>query len=364
MLKLSSWSQTIEAKVAALSGVGIRPIDPQVRQKLHSAGFVGMLPLWKHGAVTVGLQAMPGMAVEAWPGIIETGGQALTLAANTATLVPRFLFTRVLSNNVEGAASFAEKWPQLSDKVTALHDELGGAPATLAAVVGVITDPQSCQAFEYDVDRLAKFAAAHSALARKLDPSPAFIRYADWIDAAIAGDAAPKHPPGAFGPWARQLFCRAARLPRDQLGDATLPQAILLDLVEAFSGLDTGVPQIPGWQLRPGNSSGAAALVSIARKLDPEMLPDDPVPRGLIKALDTEGINYRGIAHAEAVVALDERGEPERAWGALHAAAWWAARNTGEAPPAMLDGARLLADRHGWDDIRFVVDYVSGGGTA
>ena len=39
---------------------------------------------------------------------------------------------------------------------------------------------------------------------------------------------------------------------------------------------------------------------------------------------------------------LDERGEPERAWGALHSAAWWGARNVGEAPPAMLDGARLL----------------------
>jgi hypothetical protein len=360
MPDLSAWCQTIEAHVAAVSGAGIRPIEPEVRQKLHAAGFVGILPLWKRAAVTVGLQAMPGMPPQAWPGIIETDGQALTLAADASTLLPRFLFTRMLSNNVEGAESLAKKWSRVGDKVAALHDVLGGALATLAAVVDVITDPEARRAFEYDIDRPARFEAAHSALARKLDPSPAFMRYADWIDAAIAGDAAPAYPPEAVGRWARQLFCRAARLPRHLLGDATLPQAILLNLVEAFSGIDTGVPHLPGWELRPGNSSGAAALISISRKLDPEMLPDDPVPRGLIKAFHSEGMNYRGMAHAEAVVALDERGEPERAWGALHAAAWWGARSTGEAPPAMLDGARLLADRHGWDDIRFVVDRATG----
>jgi hypothetical protein len=72
-------------------------------------------------------------------------------------------------------------------------------------------------------------------------------------------------------------------------------------------------------------------------------------------------MNYEGYAHAEAVVALDERGEPERAWGALHSAAWWGANSRGVAPSAMFDGARLLARRHGWDDIAWAVEQATGG---
>jgi hypothetical protein len=67
-------------------------------------------------------------------------------------------------------------------------------------------------------------------------------------------------------------------------------------------------------------------------------------------------MDYDGYAHAEAVVALDESGEPERAWGALHSAAWWGANSVGKAPAAMLDGGRLLAERHGWKDIGWALD--------
>jgi hypothetical protein len=363
--ELTAWCHEIEARVAGLSRIGIRPVDRQARSKLVRGGFVGVLPLWRRAGVTVGLQAMPGQAPEAWPGVIEKGDQALTLAADASTLLPRFLFTRLLSNNIEGAESLAGKWPEVRDEATALHDLLGGAPEILATVVGVITDPETRKPFEYDVDRPAPFEAAHSRLARKIDRSPAFARYADWIDASLTGNAAPPHPPEAYGVWVRQLYCRAAEFPRDRLGGAMLPQAILLDLAEAFAGLDTAVPNVPGWELRPGASSGAAALVSIANKIDLDACADDPIRRGLVEALRTEHMNYRGLAHAEAVVALDEGGEPERAWGALHSAAWWGARSTGEAPAAILDGARLLCDRHGWDHIRWVVDRAAEtGGTA
>jgi hypothetical protein len=149
---------------------------------------------------------------------------------------------------------------------------------------------------------------------------------------------------------------------RDRLIDVTLAQVILLNLIEAFAELDSAVPQSPGWELQLPSGSGAAALVSTAGDLNSKTLPD--VPRSLVKALQSEGMRYSVIAHADAVVALDERGEPERAWGALHSDAWWIGRSTRGSLPAMIDSARLLADRHGWDDMRFVVDRAAGGDPA
>ena len=84
--------------------------------------------------------------------------------------------------------------------------------------------------------------------------------------------------------------------------------------------------------------------------------PNDPVVAGIVRALVAEGTSYRGLAHAEAVVVLDERGEPHRAWGSLQSAAWWAARSTGHTPEAMLTGAIFLAERHSWDDVHWVVE--------
>ena len=42
----------------------------------------------------------------------------------------------------------------------------------------------------------------------------------------------------------------------------------------------------------------------------------------------------------------------------LQSAAWWAARNTGKVPDAMIEGARFLADRRGWPDVLWVVQRV------
>jgi hypothetical protein len=75
----------------------------------------------------------------------------------------------------------------------------------------------------------------------------------------------------------------------------------------------------------------------------------------LVKALAIEGVSYQGYTHAEAVVALDEADQPERAWQVLQSAAWWAARRAGHVPDAMLTGALFLAERHGWGNILRVV---------
>ena len=95
--------------------------------------------------------------------------------------------------------------------------------------------------------------------------------------------------------------------------------------------------------------------MSAARELSSKGPSSDPVSIALARALTEQALSYRGLAHAEAVVVLDERGEPERAWGVMQSAAWWAARRTGAVPDAILEGARFLAERHGWADVAWVV---------
>jgi hypothetical protein len=360
MVKLGEWEADIAAAVGDLSwpsDICISPIDLNARLALTAKGFFGVLPLWREAEVTAGLLALPNLEPTGWPGIIEKGGQALTLSSDAGTILPRFLMSRFLSNNIAGAKQLSKAWPEAQAGLSALHAVLGGMAETLEVLADVINDSRERRAFEYDAG-VEGFETAHSILARRIDRSEQFSRFADWMDASIAGDPLPRESAQAYGPWARQLYVRAAGLPDDLVDD--LPQATLLELLETFAGIDTAVPNVPTWEARPGAGSGQAALVALAARIDLDSCPNDPVAAGLLRALRVQGVRYDGYAHAEAVVARDEGGQPERAWGTLHSAAWWAARSIGEAPSAMLDGARLLADRSDWKDIRWVIDRAAG----
>ena len=208
---------------------------------------------------------------------------------------------------------------------------------------------------------MAEFQAAHSALARQIDTSDAFNAYADWLDGAIDGDKALPADVEALGAWKRQVAAWAARIAPLPAGASAVPDDVLAELIEAFAGVDVGVPIAATWALRAGAASGETAILSAANKLDPDNMPADPVAAGLVRALQDQGIDYEGYAHSEAAAARDEQGQPARAWAALNSAAWWMARRVGEAPPAIVDAARLLADRHGWVDIRWTIDRASGG---
>ena len=133
----------------------------------------------------------------------------------------------------------------------------------------------------------------------------------------------------------------------------------MVDIVETFAGIDTGISGSASWTMQiTGN--GKATSVSFAATLNKDRALGDDVTGVLTKALVSERLDYEGLAHAEATPLLDERGEPERAWGVLNSAAWWMAQSTREVPPAVLDGARLLCDEHGWNDIRWVIDQNAG----
>jgi hypothetical protein len=142
-----------------------------------------------------------------------------------------------------------------------------------------------------------------------------------------------------------------------------LPGAWLQQLIEERAGLDSGVFDEPSWSIQPGGASSETMLTEAAMSTSHAPPSTDAVGEQIRDALLKEGASYRGLAHAEAVPILAQSGEAKRAWGILLSAAWWAARNTGEAPSATLDGARLLADRHGWSDVRWVVDRAAGAGS-
>jgi hypothetical protein len=332
-----------------------QPPDSVLSRKVAATGFPAVLPLWTGRRHIVGLLADPLANPETWSGVILQDEQGLTIASDARTLLPQLIVQRVLSNSPDTAEQLANRWSEVGEKALALHRILGGTDDELEAVVAVASDSVAREAFKYKQDRAAVFEAAHSSLCRKIDHSEPFVRYADWLDASIAGRWTKPEDPSRYGAWGRRVLCWAQRLAFAQPTMPRVPTTWLHRIVEERAGIDSGVPVEASWSIQLG-ASGEAALIEAAMVIDHEPPSTDPVSAGIVRAMLAEGTSYRGFAHAEAVVALDERGEPERAWAALQSAAWWAARNTGKVPDAMLEGARFLADRHGWVDVRWVVE--------
>jgi len=365
MDSLKSWLSEIDKSVRALGREGsldiITPPDAALSRTVAGEGFPGVLPLWSGHLQTVGLLAAPSVAPHAWPAVVLARGQALTFATDARTLLPQLIVHRVLSKLPATAERLADRWREIEPKVLTLHRILGGSDELLNTVIAAVRDPGTRLLFTFRPGHEAEFEAAHSRLARQIETSEPFVCYADWLDACIEGRWSAAEAPERYGPWGRRVLCWACRLRYRQPAVLTLPAAWVYRVIEGHAGIDSGVPTRATWAARPGAASGETALVEAAESIVNESPSGDPVADGLVKALTSEGASYRGYAHAEAVVALDERDEPQRAWGALQSAAWWAARNTGQAPQAMLDGARLLAERHKWVDIHWVVERATKG---
>jgi hypothetical protein len=364
MPELADWLSDIERAVAALGtepALGIaRPVGAELSRATASAGFPGVLPLWIGRRHTVGLFADPATSPRTWSGVLLEDGEGITISSDARTLLPQSIVFQ-LSMSPDRVAPLTERWSELESRALALHGTLGGAGDALLTVVDVARDPVGRADFEISAHRKDRFEGACGSLLRQIDHSETFTRYANWLDAYIGGRFTLPKSRSEFGPWTRRAVCWAVRRAFADPTTPRIPDALVQWVIEERAGMDSGVSDEPSWSVRPGAASGETMLSEAAMLGGHDPPPPDAVSREMAEALLTEGASYRGLAHAEAVVTLAKREEPERAWGVLLSAAWWAARNTGEAPPAMLDGARLLADEHGWDDIRFVVDRAGGG---
>jgi hypothetical protein len=359
-MTLAHWISDIAAAAAKFEGAGVmdirQPASPALSKAGADSGFPGVLPLWGGRLQTIGLLAEPSSVPQKWPVVILSKGQGLTLASDSRTLVPQLIVQRVLSNLPETAERFAERWKSVESITVALHRVLGGTEQTLEDAVAVVRDSKDRAAFTYQKEAEAVFEAAHSRLERQVDRSEPFVRYADWLDACIGGRCPPVEDPSRYGSWGRRVLCWANRLARRQQPVQEVPAPLLHRVIEGHAGIDSGVPIKPSWSARPGAASGETALLEAARQLEHEPPTGDAVSDGLVRALLTEGLGYRGYAHAEAAAALDERGESTRAWASLQSAAWWAARSTNEVSVAMIQAAKSMAERQKWGDVHWVIE--------
>jgi hypothetical protein len=363
-VRLESWVSDVGKAVQGLRGVGVldirQPPEPDLFRTVASSGFPGVLPLWGGSLQTVGLLVDPTADAQAWPAVVLRNGQGLTVATDARTVLPRFIVDYVLSNFPRSAERLAEQWGDVEPAAVDLHQALGGSRETLDEVMSVVRNPEGRAAFKHEKGREAAFQEAHSTLLRKVDRSEPFAHYARWLDRSIEGQWIAPEDPARYGSWGRRVLCWASRLARRRAPPQRLSTDLLQRVVEAQNGIDSGVPVVPSWSVRPAGASGEAALVEAATLIENDQPTGNEIGDGLVRALVTEGLSYRGFAHAEATVAFDERGEAKRAWEALQSAAWWAVRNTGELPAAMIDGARFMATRHNWSDVRWLIERAAG----
>lgn len=365
MDSLQEWVEQIGGAAGALvaeDALEMREVPgAALSRRVGADGYPGVLPLWAGRRYVVGLLARPDAEPRVWPAVILKDGQGLTLATDARTLVPQLVVQRMLSGNPEGAERLAEQADRHGPAIAALHRALGGTDDSLRAVLDAVRDPAVRDSFRSPDANPAVYHGAHAALLRRIDGSESFTRYAHWLEGAIAGSPAAVNSLHLYGPWARRVLAWSIVMGRY---DPAMPQpapSLLHWLLEADAGIDAAVPGDPVWAVRVGSASGEATLALAAESLRDTPAPVDPVREGILRALLNEGEEYRGLAHAEAVVALDEGGEPARAWGVLLSAAWWAARNAGEVPAALGGGAAFLADRHGWSDIQWVLQLAAEG---
>jgi hypothetical protein len=236
-----------------------------------------------------------------------------------------------------------------------LHQVLGGGDDELEPVIEVIRSAEARAKFVKHKDNRREFEQAHSSLLKTVDRSPSFHRYADWLDGSIAGRSVVPGDRKDFGVWGRRVVFLATRAARRRELDQTLPAPLVQWAIEGDAGIDSGVPVKATWAARVGASSGEAGNVEAALLIADEPPTGDAVSDGLRRALVAQGLSYTGLAHAEAVVAL-EQSESVRAWKALHSATWWAARQMSDITSTLFDGARLLVSQNDWPDVQWVVE--------
>jgi hypothetical protein len=360
-MSLESWTKHIDAIVGTLAsestlGIG-GPANDVLYRRLGLAGFSGVMPLWSGRRHVVGLLVDPTVDHEAWAAVILDDGDALTLATDSRTLLPQLIVKRVLSKFPEAGKRLADGWGRVGTAAKALHLCLGGTHETLDEVVEVTSSPVARESFRYVSGNEARFEHAHSDLLRRIDGSDSFVRFAAWMDEAVAGRRPELAPFDAYGAWGRRVTMSAQRMAVSNPKLPRPPADSLHRLVQEFAGVDSAIAAKPSWAAQAGAASGEAALVEAATAIEREALSsEDPVAKGIVIAMLAEGSSYSGLAHAEATVVLDEQGDVSRAWAVLQSASWWSARTLGEAPEAMLEAARSMATRHRWDETLWVLD--------
>jgi hypothetical protein len=358
MTAASDWLPQVAGASAAFcaqaASVRARVNEPSAHSQA-VLGLMGVVPLLDVGDQTIGLLATPDTAALNWPGVAATRGQALTIATDATTLLPQAL-ARSLVRSSRTVRRLSTGWAAVAPSAKALHLELGGNPKSLEHVIAAGGSPQALKPFIYDGTNERGREGAFSSLCRDIDSSDAFKRFADWVDASVARQWLPLDYVGD-GPWRRVVLCWVTRLKGRETQAPSPSLEDLLELVIGPSGVDGGVPPKPSWAVSPGRASGESTVLEATMQID--LYPSgegDSMLRDLSQTILEAGSPYSGAAHIQVADVLAARGDPKRAWAALQAAAWWAARNTGSVPGPVVASARTLAEAHGWTDLLWVLE--------
>lgn len=359
-MSIDSWSERIDGCISALTeraaiAIG-EPADDALYRQVAVAGLPGVMPLWTARRQTVGLLVMPTQEPQDWPAVLIDDSSALTLASDAQTLVPQYIVKRLLSKFPENADKLAQQWTRIAPQLMALHLVLGGRPESLDAVAEAFLDGQARESFRVIPGQVLAFEQAHSGLGRRIDLSETFQCFANWMDKAVDGQAEPVEPFDRYGAWARRVAMSAGRVSMARPEWPVPGIDSLQRLIEEFAGVDSAISAKPTWSSQAGAASGEAALSETALLIDAKAQPStDTIAAAIVRALVAEGTSYTGVAHAEATVLLDEAGESTRAWAVLQSACWWSARSMGETIEPMRAGCMLLAERHDWTDVQWVL---------
>ena len=341
------------------NNIGIKYLTSDFCKEYGSRGFVGCVPLWRSYNVTFGLIARPNTAVNQWTGYAEQDGEALTISSSSSRLLLKYLYIMLFDDKVNDLRDASRLWPQLRNDLLELHKALGGISDDFARLENFIGTEEQFHAFDLDEENRTPFEAAMSELARELDPSVEFTRFANWLDRAIEGDLTIGSDLN-LGCWQRMALTWPFLISKKSGQKAEIPEEEARNAVETFCFLDASRARSASWHISPGSGSVEMGQAALSEFIVEKGLQRSDYMGAIVLAVRERNYDYDGQAHAEAVPMLDEAGEPERAWGVLNSAAWWMARQHGEVPPAIFDGARLLCDRNGWDDMRWVIDRAMG----
>jgi hypothetical protein len=343
----------ISASIASVASTPLG-VQPYEKQKFAKHGYPGVLPLWHGDFTDIGLLAKPGVGWEQWPVVILQTGQAVTLATNLATALPRFLIQNSIANLPDEASELAKRWPEVQATAEALHKALGGDAESLTVVTKVLQDEAAMARLNVRSENDRDYETALGAIFKQIDSSGQFGAYHDFLVRRLSGEK-PRSRFGQLDQWQRQALWWTIVLDGNQAFDS-IDSNIFRTSFEEYAGVDDGLPSQITWD-RINDGPADANLLTAADLAKGRPALKTQMTTTIIESMLQSGLSYNGLAHAEAVPLADEAGEPERAWGLLNSAAWWMARSGGEIPAAIFDGARLLCDRHGWDDIRWVLDH-------
>ena len=315
-------------------------------QRLCAARFVPLAspgPFWLRSVGTLdalwalGLWLRPERPPADSPVVLALGACATTLAPSPRLLVPALVLRAVRGSRprfVRVRQLLDGEWNELAE----LHAALGGSDR-LESLRELFHD-ELLETRVGSTDRETATRATADAWAR-IDRSGETAAFARAI-ADVSLRRVPD-PAAGYGAWQPAVAAAcAAALPGGQA------PAWLWLMLSASPGFDAGVGPFSA----PDTAAAARALHAAANRLvtiDGPWRGDPAWPA--VQALAAAPLGaYAGMAHMEAARALDEAGQPARAWDALASATFWA--SLARRPITEIGHvARWLAGKNGWSHL-------------